>query len=430
MQVPRPGGLVLEQPRDVAAPDGAFPGFPAHDLQRARQAERLGLEQVVEVAADLGLAVILLAVGVAARRPGGLAVVLADLLGPGAQDDAAAAGLGQRPGGVGVQPGALGDGGLHVGPGEHAKLPVGDLTDQGVIEDQPGPEVSVRAEAREGLVEVLLPGLGLFPLDPRPAAFQPASHAVDGGRRADEADGDVAGRGRGVRVGRAVHGDAVARVDVPVPGPELQLRLAEDVRFHRQVPQPRQQAAVGRSRGGRVRRRQPRLLIDRGIGVDGQQAAEQDPLVAAPEQGVLAVEVVRPRAHQLVDGAVAFHPLDLRDVLGVVIGVAAPVDREVVGRVDLQEPLPGPPAEVQPGRVMPAEPDLGHVVLAVVRGEERAALAAPVATPYLPLGQVRRCLVVDDLLLRMKDQLVVMRGAQREVQQRREPPLHVLVLRV
>ena len=50
--------------------------------------------------------------------------------------------------------------------------------------------------------------------------------------RADEADGDVAGRGRGVRVGRAVHGDAVARVDVPVPGPEFQLRLADDVRFH------------------------------------------------------------------------------------------------------------------------------------------------------------------------------------------------------
>ena len=47
----------------------------------------------------------------------------------------------------------------------------------------------------------------------------------------------------------------------------------------RQVPQARQQAAVGRSGGGRIRRREPRLLIDRGVGVDRQQAAEQDPLV-------------------------------------------------------------------------------------------------------------------------------------------------------
>jgi hypothetical protein len=63
----------------------------------------------VEVAADLGLGVLFLAVGVLAGR-GRLAVVLADLLGPGAQDDAAAAGLGERPGRVGVQRGALGDG--------------------------------------------------------------------------------------------------------------------------------------------------------------------------------------------------------------------------------------------------------------------------------------------------------------------------------
>jgi hypothetical protein len=37
VQVPGPGSLVLERPRDVAALDGAFPGFPAHDLQRARE---------------------------------------------------------------------------------------------------------------------------------------------------------------------------------------------------------------------------------------------------------------------------------------------------------------------------------------------------------------------------------------------------------
>jgi hypothetical protein len=82
----------------------------------------------VEVPADLGLA--MLAVGViAARRHGGLGVVLADLLGPGAQDDAAAAGLGERPGRVGVQASALGDGGLHAGAGEQAELPVGYLAD-------------------------------------------------------------------------------------------------------------------------------------------------------------------------------------------------------------------------------------------------------------------------------------------------------------
>ena len=60
-----------------------------HDLQRAPQSERLGLEQVVEVPADPDLAMIRIAVGVVASRwPAGLAVVLTDLLGPGAQDDA------------------------------------------------------------------------------------------------------------------------------------------------------------------------------------------------------------------------------------------------------------------------------------------------------------------------------------------------------
>jgi hypothetical protein len=128
VQVPRAGGLVLEGPRGVAAPDGAFPGFPAHDLQRTREAERLGFEHVVEIPADLGVAG-LLTVGVVAAGCGRFAVVLADLLGPGAQDDAATAGLGERPSRVGVQPGALGDGGLDVGLGEQAELPVGDLAD-------------------------------------------------------------------------------------------------------------------------------------------------------------------------------------------------------------------------------------------------------------------------------------------------------------
>ena len=181
--------------------------------------------------------------------------MLANLLGPGAQDDAAAAGLGERLGSVGVQSGALGDGGLHVGPGEHAELPVGNLTDQGVIEDQPGPEVGVRTEAREGLVEVLLAWLGLFRLDPRPAAFEPASHALYGGRGADEADWDAAGRRRRVRVGRAMDGNAVARVNVPVPGPEPQLRLAENVRFHGRSHSPASRplsagAGAGGSGGG------------------------------------------------------------------------------------------------------------------------------------------------------------------------------------
>ena len=177
--------------------------------------------------------------------------MLADLLGPGAQDDAAAAGLGERPGRVGVQAGALGDGGLHVGLGEQAELPVGDLADQGVIEDELGAEVGVGAEAGEGLVQVLLSGLGLLRLDPRLAAFQPAAHPVDGGGRADEADGDVAGRGRGVCVGRAVNGDAVARVDVPVPGPELQLRLADQARLHDGSHSPASRpASAGAGAGG------------------------------------------------------------------------------------------------------------------------------------------------------------------------------------
>ena len=123
--------------------------------------------------------------------------------------------------------------------------------------------------------------------------------------------------------------------------------------------------------------------MSRGVGLDREQAAEQDPLVPDLEQGVLAMQVVRPGAHQLVDGAVAFHPLDRGDVLGFVVGVAAAVDGEVVGRVDLQVPLPGPPPEVQPGRVMPAVLDLGLVVRAVVQGEERAALAALVPVPDL-----------------------------------------------
>ena len=112
----------------------------------------------MEVPADLDLAMLLAAVGViAALRPWGPAVVLADLLGPGAQDDAAAAGLGERPGRVSVQARALGDGGPHVGAGEQAELPVRYLADQGVIEDQPGTEVGVRTEAGEGLVQILLP---------------------------------------------------------------------------------------------------------------------------------------------------------------------------------------------------------------------------------------------------------------------------------
>jgi hypothetical protein len=119
LQVPRASGLILQGPGGVAAPDGAFPGFPAHDLQRARQAEGLGLEHVVEVPADHGVGLFLLAVGVLAgcRR---LGFVLADLPWPGAQDHSAAAGFGQRPGRVGVEADALGDGGLHVGLGEQA----------------------------------------------------------------------------------------------------------------------------------------------------------------------------------------------------------------------------------------------------------------------------------------------------------------------
>lgn len=92
--------------------------------------------------------------------------MLADLIGPGAQDDAAAPGLSERPGLVGVQAGTLGDSSLYVSGGEPAELPVGDFSHQGVIEDQPGAEVRLRAEAGEGLVQVLLPGLGLLRLDP------------------------------------------------------------------------------------------------------------------------------------------------------------------------------------------------------------------------------------------------------------------------
>ena len=70
------------------------------------------------------------------------------------------------------------------------------------------------------------PGLASFAsIGDRHRSSQPR-RPVDGARRADEADRDGVGCGRGVRVGRAVHGDAVARVDVPVPGPEFQLRLA------------------------------------------------------------------------------------------------------------------------------------------------------------------------------------------------------------
>ena len=225
VQVPRPGGLVLERARVVAP--CAVPSqvsrrmiCSGHARPRAWALSRSWKSRPISLSSRSSASL-----SSPSRGPGGMVVVLADLLGPGAEDDAAASGFGERPGRVGVQAGGLGDGGLHVGLGELAELAVGDLADQRVVEDKLGAEARVRAEAREGLVQVLLAGLGLFRLDRGPAPLQPAAQAVDGLRRADEADGDGVGRGRGVRVGRAVHGDAVARVDVPVPGAELQLRL-------------------------------------------------------------------------------------------------------------------------------------------------------------------------------------------------------------
>ncbi|MEU0965037.1 hypothetical protein ABZ357_06165 [Streptomyces sp. NPDC005917] len=97
----------------------------------------------------------------------------------------------------------------------------------------------------------------------------------------------------------------------------------------------------------------PDAFADGGVAVELQELAESDALIAAPEQGVLALEIVGPGAHELVDGIVAFQPLDLLDVLGVVQGVALAVDGEVVGGVDLQEPLFAPAAEVQAGSVRP-----------------------------------------------------------------------------
>ena len=185
----------------------------------------------MEVPADLRV-VVVVGVAVLAVVGAGLVVVLADLVGPGAENDAAPPAFAERPGGVGVQVRGLGDGCLHVSLGELTELAFGDFSYQRVVEDEFGAEVRLRAEAREGQMQVLLPGLGLFRVDRGPAPLQPAAQALDGLRRADETDRDGVRCGRGVRVGRPVHGDAVARVDVPVPGAEFQLRLVQDVGLH------------------------------------------------------------------------------------------------------------------------------------------------------------------------------------------------------
>ena len=185
----------------------------------------------MEVPADL-LVVVVVGVAVLAIVGCGLVVVLADLVGPGADHDAASSAFGEGSGGAGVQVCGLGDGCLHISLGELAELAFGDLAYQRIVEDQFGAEVRLRAEAREGQVQVLLAGLGLFRVDRGPAPLQPAAQALDGARRPDEADRDGVRCGRGIRVGRPVYRDAVARVDVPVPGAEFQFRLVQDVGLH------------------------------------------------------------------------------------------------------------------------------------------------------------------------------------------------------
>ena len=55
----------------------------------------------------------------------------------------------------------------------------------------------------------------------------------------------------GETLNRAVNGDAVARVDVPVPGPELQLRLVDEARLHDGSHSPASRpASAGAGAGG------------------------------------------------------------------------------------------------------------------------------------------------------------------------------------
>ena len=261
VQVPRPGGLVLERARVAAPFRGAFPGLPAHDLQRARKAQGLGFEQVVKVPAGLlAVTVAGLAVLAVARAGAALVVALADLLGPRAENDTAPSAFTEGSGRVGVHGGGLGDGCFHVGSGQLTELAAGDLAHQRVVEDKLGAEARLRAESREGQVQVLLAGLGLFRLDRGPAPLQPAAQALDGLRWPYQADRDGMRRGRGVRAGRPVHGDAVARVDVPVPGAELQFRLVQDVglhdgRSHRPARRPRSPGSGASGSGGGIQAR-------------------------------------------------------------------------------------------------------------------------------------------------------------------------------
>ena len=119
-------------------------------------------------------------------RRAGLAIE--QLLGTGADDDPAASGLGQRAGGVAVDLDRLGGGGDDVGARQAAQLALGDLPDQGVVEDEFGSELAVGAEAGKGLVQILLPGFGVLGLDPVPAALQPAADTVDRLGGADQRD--------------------------------------------------------------------------------------------------------------------------------------------------------------------------------------------------------------------------------------------------
>lgn len=114
----------------------------------------------------------------------------------GADHDAAASGVGQGPGGVGVHLDRVGGGGGCVGAGQAAQLAFGDLADEGVIEDELGAERGVGAEAGERLVQVLLAGFGVLGLDVVLAALEPASDAVDRMGGADQGDGDLTGSGR------------------------------------------------------------------------------------------------------------------------------------------------------------------------------------------------------------------------------------------
>ncbi|WP_432058169.1 hypothetical protein [Streptomyces sp. bgisy022] len=174
----------------------------------------------MEITSGPLLALFLLAVGQDILR-GKMVFSVPQFFRASADDDPAAPGLGQRPGGVGVELDRIGGGGGNVDAGKAAQLAFGDLADEGVVEDELGTERGVAAETGERLVKILLPGLRLLRFDWVLAALQPTPDAVDRMGGADQGDGDLTGSGRGVGVGRAEHADAVAGIDVTVSGAEL-----------------------------------------------------------------------------------------------------------------------------------------------------------------------------------------------------------------